>query len=73
MTQILFYYLSRSFIDQQKGILYTTSEYSKSGFAPLGVYDINDPSNPKLLGRFSKFENYRVGHVHAGSAKMILL
>lgn len=68
-TNTLFTTCHDLFIDQQKGILYTTSEYSKSGFAPLGVYDINDPSNPKLLGRFSKFENYRVGHVHAGSAK----
>ena len=57
------------FIDQVKGYLYTTSEYSNKGFSPLGVYDINIPSRPKLLARYGNFESYRVGHVHAGSAK----
>lgn len=57
------------FIDQVKGYLYTTSEYSNKGFSPLGVYDINIPSRPKLIARYGNFESYRVGHVHAGSAK----
>jgi choice-of-anchor B domain-containing protein len=57
------------FIDIPKARLYTCSEASENGYSALGLYDISDPIQPKLIGHYNTFGDISASHVHDAYAR----
>ncbi|MEO6190569.1 MAG: choice-of-anchor B family protein [Saprospiraceae bacterium] len=60
----LFFRSHNIFIDEAKARLYTSDEKNASGFYPLGLYDIKNPSDPKFLGHYNVFGDITANDVH---------
>ncbi|MBK7232595.1 MAG: choice-of-anchor B family protein [Saprospiraceae bacterium] len=63
-TNSLFVRSHNIYIDVPKARLYTSAETGIDGRYALGLYDISNPTQPKLLGHYSQFGNIEAGHVH---------
>lgn len=57
------------FVDQEKGFLYASIARTSKFNSIVSVYDIKDPSHPKLIASYKSFDSFKPSHVHAGSAK----
>lgn len=51
------------FIDTSRSTLYVCSHKADS-YAPLGLYDISDPPNPRLIDTYHDFGDGGISHVH---------
>lgn len=53
------------FIDASKDRLYSLiSKGDAFGYSPMRIFDISDPTDPKVLGAYSNLDGYSISQVH---------